>query len=107
MSSARIPEAVKQAFTATFTARDVAEPLASFDGSASAAQVQAFMKANAFDVVGIRGEGQIVGFLEQDSLQEGLCEQYQRELEEAKVLNDTAPLLTVIMELNQVPFLFV
>ena len=31
MASVRIPDAVKRVFTETFTARDVAEPLASFD----------------------------------------------------------------------------
>jgi hypothetical protein len=85
--------------------RDVAE--ASFDASAPAAEVQAFMNARGFDVVGIRSEGQVVGFVEQTSLQGGDCGQYQRSLEEAKVLNDTASLLAVIMELGNVPFLFV
>jgi hypothetical protein len=31
MASTRIPEAVKRVFMETFTARDIAEPLASFD----------------------------------------------------------------------------
>jgi hypothetical protein len=35
MHSPRIPDAVKRIFTETFSARDVAEPLASFDEGVS------------------------------------------------------------------------
>jgi len=107
MVSSRIPEAVKHTFTATFTARDVAEPLASFDGAALAAQVRDFMEAKDFDVVGVRCEGQVVGFVRKDELQDGSCAPYLRPLTNENVLDDTAPLLTVIMELNHAPLLFV
>jgi len=107
MAFSRIPEAVKQVFTATFTARDIAESLASFDDTAMAVQVRDFMEAKDFDVVGVRSEGQVVGFVRKDALQDGPCGHYQRPLAEEKVLNDTAPLLTVIMELSKVPLLFV
>ena len=107
MSTARIPEAVKQVFITTFTARDVAEPLASFDSSALAGEVKAFMDDHDFDILGVRNEGQVAGFLERAALEEGCCGQYLRPLTNAKVLSDTAPLLAVIMELNQAPFLLV
>ncbi|HYV39396.1 MAG TPA: hypothetical protein VE988_27150 [Gemmataceae bacterium] len=107
MSSSRIPEAVKQIFTATFTARDVAEPLASFDSSTAAAEVKELMDANDFDIVGVRKDGQVAGFLERAALQDGACGLHLRPLADAKVLNDTAPLLDVIMALSRSPFLLV
>jgi len=43
-------------FTETFTVRDIAEPLASFDAAALSADVRDFMKSRDFDLVGIRKE---------------------------------------------------
>jgi hypothetical protein len=64
MATTRIPEAVKRIFTETFTARDIAEALASFDADASWAMVRDFMQAKDFDVVGIRSKGQMAGYVE-------------------------------------------
>ena len=107
MSSTRIPDAVRRIFTETFTARDVAEPLASFDSHVASGDVRDFMNVRAFDVVGIRNEGQVVGFVEKGSLGDSTCGQYRRPLDEATVLSDTAPLLTALMDLNRVPFVFI
>jgi hypothetical protein len=107
MAAIRIPDAIKRVFTQMFTARDVAEALASFDAGASAAEVRDFMNARDFDVVGIRREGQVVGFVERGSLESGACGQYQRPLDTAQVLDDTTALLAVLMGLNHAPFLFI
>jgi hypothetical protein len=107
MPSTRIPDAIKRIFTETFTARDVAEPLASFDADVASGDVRDFMNARAFDVVGIRGEGQVVGYVEKGSLGNGTCGQSRRPLDEAAVLSDNAPLLTVLMNLNRAPFVFI
>jgi hypothetical protein len=107
MSSVRIPDAVKRVFLQTFTAHDVAEPLASFDAGAAAAEVRDFMNARDFDVVGVRRDGHVVGFVERGRLEDGPCGEYLRPLEQAAVLDDTAALLTVVVELNRAPFLFI
>jgi hypothetical protein len=107
MSSSRIPEAVRRIFTETFTARDIAEPLVSFDGTTSFAAARAVMEARGFDVVGVRREGQVAGYVEKDSVKDGLCSHYVRGLEEVTLLDDTAPLLKVLRELNRAPFLFI
>jgi hypothetical protein len=107
MSSTRIPDAVKRVFMDTFTARDVAEPLASFDAAAASSKVHDFMTARDFDVVGVRTQGHIVGYVNKDTLHGGDCGQDQRPLGEATVVSDTLPLLSVLMELNRAPFLFV
>jgi hypothetical protein len=107
MPATRIPDSIKRVFTENFTVRDVAESLASFDSQALAKDVHAFMKVRDFDVVGIRHEGQIVGFVDKDSLGDGTCGQYLRPIDGAIVRNDSDPLLAVLMALNRAPFLFV
>ncbi|HEV3143203.1 MAG TPA: hypothetical protein VGZ47_04890, partial [Gemmataceae bacterium] len=97
MAATRIPDAVQRLFAEYFTARDIAEPLVSFDASTSGAEVREFMQANDFDVVGIRGEGRIIGYVERDGLGEGACAQYLSPLVEAKVVSDMLPLLQVIV----------
>ncbi len=107
MPSPRIPDAVKRVFTDAFTARDVAEPLASFDAGASAADVRAFMEARGLDVVGVRREGRAAGYVERTSLGQGACGEQLRPFDDASVVSDAAPLLTVLQELNRAPLLFV
>jgi hypothetical protein len=107
MSPPSIPKAVKRVFTETFTARDLAEPLASFDAGAAAADVRAFMTARDFDVVGVRKDGQVIGYVDKVSLESGNLDQCLRPLEQAPVLLDSASLLNVLTALNQSPFLLV
>jgi hypothetical protein len=73
LSSARVPKSVKRIFTETFTARDIAEPLASFDADATSEEVEAFMKARNLDVVGIRRDGAIVGYVQRGTLDGATC----------------------------------
>jgi hypothetical protein len=107
MPATRIPDAVKRVFTESLTARDIAEPLASFDAGVASGYVRDFMNARDFDVVGIRNEGQVVGYFQKDLVDIGPCGQYQLPLDKATVLDDAVPLLTVITELNHAPFLFI
>ena len=107
MSATRIPEAVKRIFTESFVARDVAEPLASFDASTSAAEVRQYMHAKGLDVVGIRSQGEIAGYVEKHSLEDGPCGVSQRPMSQARVLDENAPLLSVLTEMNRAPLLFI
>ena len=65
------------------------------------------MEANGVEVVGIRHAGQIAGYVENNSLTNGACGQFQRPLSEVTVLKDDVPLLRVLHELNQSRFVFV
>lgn len=107
MPAAKVPDAIRRIFTATFFARDLAEPLASFDATTSAAEVRQVMEAHNLSAAGVRSEGQVTGFVQRDSLIEGVCGDRQRSFDEATVLDEDAPLLTVLTELNRAPFLFV
>ena len=102
-----MPDAVKRVFNESFSARDVAEPLASFDAGVSCDEVRVFMEAGGLDVVGVRWEGQVAGYVERRLLAQGACGQHLRPFDEATVLGDTAPLLTVLQELDRTPFLFI
>lgn len=102
-----IPDAVRRIFTETFKARDVAEPLASFDADADADAVRAFMAARDFDIVGVRDGGLVVGFVERSALQGGVCGQWLRALDQAAVVDDTISLVAVVTHLNGAPFAFV
>lgn len=105
--AAGIPSTVRRVFTESFTARDIAEPLASFDADAPAADVRAFMGEKDFDVLGVRRRGMVEGYVEQGQLTDGPCGSFQHSLEEATLLDDSAPLLSVLMKLNEVSFAFV
>jgi hypothetical protein len=107
MSSSRIPDAVNRILAGAFAARDIAEPIASFDAGASCDDVCALMEARGLDVVGVRSDGQVVGYVDRGSLRQGACGRQLRTFEDATVLSDTAPLLSVLRELDRVPFLFV
>src|SRR5687768_1233349 len=104
---ATIPDAVKRIFTESFIARDIAEPLASFEAGASAADVRHYMQTKGSEVVGIRSNGEIVGYVEKRLLEDGPCGRSQRPMSEARVLHDSAPLLSVLTEMNHAPFLFI
>jgi hypothetical protein len=107
MSVSRIPRAVQRVFLESFSACDVAEPLASFDSGTSCKEVRDFMDARGFDVIGVREQGEVSGYVEKASLGDGTCGQYRRAIDGAMVLTDTASLLDVLMGLNSMPFLLV
>lgn len=102
-----MPAAVKRVFGETFTAKDIAEPLASFDAEASSALARAFMQTSDFDVVGVRRHGQVAGYVSKESLDDGVCGDHLHAMDDSMVLDDASPLLNVLMKLNQVPFAFV
>lgn len=107
MSTYRIPDAVKRVFLESIAVRDIAEPLASFDGGTAATDVLAVMNAKDYDVVGIRTSGWVDGFVRKSDLAGGNCARYRHSLDEAVVLNDAAPVLTVLRALDRAPFAFV
>jgi len=67
-SSATSMENLRRLFTAGFIARDIAEPLVSFDASTPATEARSVMEHRDFDVVGVRQRGLVVGYLQRESL---------------------------------------
>jgi hypothetical protein len=107
MATARIPETVRRVFAENFTARDVAEPLASFDAETSSAMVREHVQVRTLEVVGVRKDGHIAGYVEVRSLESGPCGQFLRLFDDAFVMKETAPLLEVILKLNESPHVFI
>ncbi len=107
MSSTRVPEAVKRIFTETFTARDIAEPLASFDDDAPSEQVAAFMRDRGLQVVGVRREGAIVGYVRRSTLDGATCGDKMTPLDEAMVVDDSESLLKTLTALEFEPLILI
>jgi hypothetical protein len=100
-------ETLRRLFTEGFVARDIAEPLVSFDASAPASEVSAFMSTRNFDVVGVRSEGVVVGFVEQSGLGGATCGAQIRSIETAMAISDAASFADVVLGLANSPRLFV
>jgi hypothetical protein len=98
---------VQKAFMHGITARDIAEPLPSFDNTAVASEAKAIMFRRGYEVAGVRDEGLISGYVRQAELGEGLCRDFVHPFEDAVVLLPTAPLTEVIQALSEAPLVFV
>lgn len=69
-------------FLQGFSAMDLAEPLVSFDAEAEARAVRALMEEKDFDVVGVREEGLVSGYVRQTDLVAGRCGDFRRSFSE-------------------------
>jgi CBS domain-containing protein len=98
---------LRRVFTEGFSARDISEPLISFDHSTPAAEALDVMKAQDFDVAGVRRGGLVVGYLERTHLGVGACGEHLRLIDESAVISDSAPLADVVLGLKGSPRLFV
>ena len=101
------PQHLRRVFVENFSAADIAEPLASFDASTTAADVLAVMVRCAYKVAGIRRDGTICGYVRQEELAEGICGDFLHPFEEGDVLPDSAGFPELVMRLNDRTRLFV
>lgn len=99
-------ESLRRVFNNGFNARDIAEPLVSFDASTPAAEALGLMQARDFDVVGVRHNGLVVGYAERSRLAEGVCGAQLQPFDDAVVISDAAPLADVVPKLDRSPRLF-
>jgi hypothetical protein len=98
---------LRRIFAEGFVARDIAEPLASCDSSTAAAEVAVLMERRDFDVVGIRREGVVVGYVERADLCGGSCGEHVRAIEKSMVISESSPFADVVLGLVDGPRLFV
>jgi hypothetical protein len=80
-------------FLHNLAARDIAEPLPSFDHATPAEQAQAALAAARRSVAGVRRDGWVSGYLLLDELGPGACGDYAHPLEQAVTLADSTPLI--------------
>jgi hypothetical protein len=90
---------LRRVFLDAFVALDVAEPLCSFDASAAAAEVRAFLEAKGFDRVGVRVEGRVCGYAERAALAGGRLRDHLHPFGPDDLVEDGASLQEVIRSL--------
>ena len=90
-----------------FAARDIAEPLPSFDDTATATTIRTAMDHAQFEVVGIRKSGKMAGWLQRSDLGNESDPLTYQSIEPSSVIADTASLNEVIQKLSATSCLFV
>ena len=99
-------ESIRRVFTEVFSARDIAEPLVSFDAAISSEQLTTLVQQQTFEVIGVRRDGLVVGYAKCDSAANE-TELPVSNFEEAQLIRDSAPLSEVVIRLQSEPRLFV
>lgn len=100
-------ESVRRVFHEGFAARDLAEPLASFDVTTDTRRVRRFMVNRPLRVVGIRDNGLVTGYVEQDEITDQPLAEQAIPLAEASVLTTSAPFQEIITRLDSNRFLII
>jgi hypothetical protein len=98
---------LRRLFDHELTVRHIAEPFVTFDGPRPAADIRAFMQARDFDVVGVRHDGRVIGFVQRQELEVGAIDDHLLRFDESGVLDESAPLLEVLERLVASPRVFV
>ena len=107
MNSKLLQSRMKKLFNEGFTARDIAEPLLSFDADKPAKYVREFMSDNNLGVIGVRNGGVVTGYVEPDDLADGSCGDYEHRCDEGTVLNQASSYRDVIDCLDRSKYCFV
>jgi hypothetical protein len=92
---------IPRLFIKAFTALDIAEPLRSYDEKRSTAEVKEQMAQFGVDVVGVRVDGIVRGYLLRADGDSGECGSNMRALSRDQVVEGTAPLTEVIQILTR------
>ena len=88
-------------FVEAFTAKDIAEPLRSFDADADALQVAEVLDEAGLRVAAVRERGLVTGLVDVDALTGGRCAEHARPLGPGQVLSADAPLSQVVWALTR------
>ncbi len=98
---------LRRVFQQGFSVRDIVRALPSFDHTTPAQQVKQIMEAKGFDVVGIRTDGTVTAFLEQQDLGQGNCGDHAQAFDPSEVVLASMPLAELVLRLKEQPRLFV
>ncbi len=98
---------VRRVFVEGFSVRDIASPLLSMDSQTPAADVAAMMHDGTFEVMGVRENGLIQGYVDRSNLADGCCGDVMARFQREQVLTDSASLSDVVMGLSDAPRLFI
>lgn len=89
------------------TVREIAEPLISFDGDHPSVEVHRFMEDHSFDVVGVRENGIVIGWVRAPDLDSGSIREYQILFQDGDQVSGSSPLLSALTQLKNREALFV
>lgn len=98
---------VHRLFTEAFTAKDIAEPIHSFDADRKSHEVESSMHALDIDVIGVRRHGQVIGYAWKEDLDSGLCGDRARAFGRDQVVYGDASLSEVILVLTRYDHCFI
>jgi len=91
---------LRRLFLEGFLAMDIAEPLVSFDAEADARTVHDFLVEKDFDIVGVRQNGLVSGYVRREDLVSGSCRDHARPFSPTDdLVRDTANLIDAVKSL--------
>jgi hypothetical protein len=98
---------LRRLFERAISIREIAEPLSSFDINRDADSVRGVMEARNFDVVGLRDDGRLVGYVRRKDLAAGAVRDQLIHFGEGDTLSESEPLLAAIQALRDRSELFI
>lgn len=93
-------------FNHGFSAMDIAESLASLDGNQPATLAKEFMESNGLEILGIRKEANIVGYVFPDDLIHGTCSDNIRSFDD-NIISESTSIANVIIKLAEHDIIFI
>lgn len=100
-------QSLRRLFQTGFAAQDVAESLLSCDGTDQAEEIRRFMEERRLEVLGVRKQGSIAGYVEKQLLGDGTCSDSMRPFLADEVILNTTPIADVVCGLKVKSRLFV
>lgn len=98
---------LRRVFQEGFSARDIAQPLPSFDAAAACESVRPAMKGQGWEVAGVRSAGLVTGYVELRDLTSGSCGQRARTIDDSQIVPESLPLGELVALLKSQPRVFV
>lgn len=100
---------LRELFEQNISIRYIAEPLTSFDVTSLSTEVFAFMEKQDYDVVGIRQDGLVIGYVRKTDLAISTIKDHLNRFTASDVdmVDETAPLLDALKILRLSPCIFV
>lgn len=94
-------------FKYSITAREIAEPLVSFEDDRPATEIRRFMEDRDFDVVGVRRDGAMLGYVVKEGLEGGSLSDHAQPFEKEQLLGESEPLLNALELLKDTGWVFI
>lgn len=94
-------------FTESFTAQDIAEPIRSFDVDKSCKDVRNIMDTQQLDIVCLRDNGAITGYVRPEYLIDGCCGEHLRPFRKGQVLATDSSFSDIIYVLTMHQYGFI